>query len=359
VVLLVLSAGAFVRGVERGLRSSGDAGNVILLGAGSEESVERSEINPAAGQLALASIKGIRGRLGVPYVSPEVHMQLGVRESRDATRSSQMMLRGITPAAFLVHSRARLVEGRLPEPGRYEIAAGSLASTKLTLSDARLGIGQKLYFDDRDWTIVGRFEAPGTVMESEIWTPLSDLQLVAKRDNLSCVVLTLDTAEFDDVDAFARQRLDLELVAMRETDYYARLSAFYRPIQVMVWVTAAFIALGGLLGGLNTMYAAFAGRIREIGALQAIGYSRGAIVASFVQESVLATAAGALVAALVAVVLLDGLHVRFSMGVFGLSIDAPVLVLGLGAGLTLGILGALPPATRALRLPIAEALKAV
>jgi ABC-type antimicrobial peptide transport system permease subunit len=127
----------------------------------------------------------------------------------------------------------------------------------------------------------------------------------------------------------------------------------------MVWATASLIALGGLLGGLNTMYAAFASRVREIGALQSIGYARGAIVISLVQESLLATAAGALLACVIGLVALDGLHVRFSMGVFGLTIDSTVMALGLCAGLGLGLIGALPPAWRALRLPIAEALKAV
>ena len=75
-----------------------------------------------------------------------------------------------------------------------------------------------------------------------------------------------DTAEFDDVDVFAKQRLDLELVAMCESDYYRKLREFFSPIRTMVWITAILIASGGVLGGLNTMYAAFASRVREIGA---------------------------------------------------------------------------------------------
>ena len=282
-----------------------------------------------------------------------------IKETAEDADGHHVMLRGITPAAFLVHPQARIVEGRAPEPGRDELLIGALAGTKMGLPPQRLGIGQTLSLDGRPWTIVGRFDAPGSVMESEIWTPLSDLQLAAKRDNLSCVVLTLDRGgDFDDVDAFTRTRLDLELVALRESDYYANLRLFYRPIQAMVWVTAILIATGGLFGGLNTMYAAFASRVRELGSLQAIGFSRGAIVVSLVQESLLATAAGALIASGLAVLLLDGLTVRFSMGVFGLTIDSTVLLTGLAAGLVLGLAGALPPAWRCLRLPISEALKA-
>src|SRR4029078_10116349 len=112
---------------------------------------------------------------------------------------------------FLVHAQVRVVEGRAPEAGRDEIMLGSLVGARFDLQPARLAIGQTLAFDQRLFTIVGKFEAPGTVMEAAIWMTLSDLQIRARRDNLSCVVLTLDDqGEFDDVDTFARTRLDLE-----------------------------------------------------------------------------------------------------------------------------------------------------
>ena len=359
VVLLVLAAGAFVRGMEKSLRVSGGSDNVILLGAGSEESFERSEIGPAVGSLVQAAVPGIKARAGVAYVSPEVHLMTELQEAPGG-RPLPVLLRGVTPEALLVHTQVRVVEGRLPQPGEAEMMVGRLAGTRMDLSADRLAVGQTLWFDKRAWTIVGEFEAPGTVMESEVWCPLSQLQIAARRDNLSCVVLTLDPArgEFADVDLFCKTRLDLELVAMRERDYYAGLLAFFRPIRAMVWVTALLVATGGIMGGLNTMYAAFAARVRELGSLQAIGYSRTAIVVSLVQESLLAAAAGALLAAVAGVMLLDGLSVRFSMGAFGLVVDPPVVGMGLLAGVLLGVIGALPPAWRCLRMPITEALKA-
>ena len=136
-----------------------------------------------------------------------------------------------------------------------------------------------------------------------------------------------------------------------------KLAAFFGPIRAMVWATAVLIASGGVLGGLNTMYAAFASRVREVGALQAMGFARRAIVVSLVQESLVASAAGALLAAGLGLLLLDGLTVPFSAGVFGLVVDAPVLATGLAGGLLLGLVGALPPALRCLRLPITDALK--
>ncbi len=358
VVLLILASASFVRGMNRSLALSGNERNVILMGAGSEESIERSEVSANAGSLVAASVAGIKQRLGVPYVSPEVHVMLPLKFEREDAEPLRAVLRGVTPGAFLVHPQIRVIAGRVPRPGADELMLGRLAATRMGVEPRRLAVGRTLWFDQRPWTITGHFEAPGTVMEAEIWCPLSDLQIVSKRDNLSCVVLTLDTAEFADVDVFTKMRLDLELVAMREQAYYAKLHSFYGPVRGMVWVTAVLIALGGIFGGLNTMYAAFAARVRELGSLQALGFSRSALIMSLVQESVLATVTGALLAAGVGLVFLDGVAVSFSMGAFGLVLDADVLLMGLGAGLLLGLVGALPPAWRCLRMPVSEALKA-
>jgi len=359
VVMLVLAAGAFVRGMENSLRQTGGDRNVILLGAGSEESFERSEISPTVPGEVAASVRGIKTRLDIPFVSPEIYLEAMVTADAGGPEIGPVTLRGVKAEAFVVHTQVRLVEGRIPEPGHDQILVGANVAGRLGLSPDRLAVGQTLRFDDRVWTISGRFIAPGTVMEAEIWAPLAELQLAARRENLSCVVLTLDdTGEIDDVDVFVKRRLDLELVAMSERQYYHQLSDFFRPIQMMVWATALLIAVGGLLGGLNTMYAAFAGRVRELGTLQSLGFGRSAIVVSLVQESLLAAAGGTLLAVLMSLVLLDGRAVRFSMGVFGLSIDANVMLQGLAAGLLLGLIGAIPPAVRCLRLPIATALKA-
>jgi len=126
----------------------------------------------------------------------------------------------------------------------------------------------------------------------------------------------------------------------------------------MVLSTAGLIALGGVLGGLNTTYAAFAARVREVGMLQALGYSRASIVCSLTEESVFAAACGALIGVAIGAPLLGGAAVRFAMGAFALVVDAPVLLAGVLGGLLVGLVGAIPPAVRCLRLPITEALKA-
>ena len=172
--------------------------------------------------------------------------------------------------SLLVHDTVQLLEGRFPSPG--EVMVGSLAHRKLGVPAGDLSVGEAISFGRSQFKIAGIFTAPGTVLESEIWFDRNDLATVTQRDSLSAVVLRLDDAEFDDVQVFTLQRNDLELAAIREDNYYDKLSSFYAPIRTMTWLTAALVAAGAVFGGLNTLYAAFASRIKELATLQSIGF---------------------------------------------------------------------------------------
>jgi putative ABC transport system permease protein len=354
VVLLVMSALAINNGMNRVLAASGSPENVILLGAGSEESIQRSEVPERVAGIVEAAVPGISEALGVRAVSSEIHYMNYI--SISSGQRAQAMFRGVTPQALRVHPQIRLIDGVFPSSGQAMV--GRLSWRKLGVPEASLKVGSKVQLDGQEITISGIFAAPGTVIESEIWLPLGDLRVIAKRETISCVVLRLDDAtDFTEVDLFAKQRLDLELAAMRESDYYGQLSAFFKPLRIMTWITAGLIAAGAVFGGLNTLYAAFAPRVREMAALQAIGFSRRTLLISLVQESTMACLAGALIASVVALMLLDGRMVPFSIGTFTLEISPGVAAAGILTGVGLGWLGALPPAVRCLLPPLPAALR--
>ncbi len=355
VSMLVLAAVGFGRGMERSFAASGLATNALVLGAGSEESVERSEIPPTTASILAASIDGLRIVAGKPAVSPEIHAALPAATtgvSRDG-REPPAIFRGFEPEAFLVHPQVRLTAGRWPARGADEIAAAPGALAKLDGAT----LGSSITVAGIDFEIVGLFEAPGTAMHGECWMRLDRLAQLTQRTTHSCVIAALGDAEFDDIDAFTTMRLDLETVAMREQDYYERLTSLLTPIRVLVLATALLVAAGGILGGVNAMYAAFSSRVREVGTLQALGFSRTAIAVSLLVESSVACIAGALIGCLAALLLLDGLAIGFSMGSFGLTIDSPALLAGISSGILLGALGALPAIIRCLALPIPTALR--
>ena len=238
--------------------------------------------------------------------------------------------------------------------------AGRLAAAKLGRSAESLAVGQAVTFEGRTWRVSGQFAAVGSALESELWCPLEDLQQAMKRQDLSVVALTLAPGvPLAAVDEFCKERIDLELQATPETAYYEALHKHYAPVRAVAWLVVVLVAGAGVFAGLNTMYGAVVGRVRELATLQTLGYARRAIALALVQESVLLAAAASLAAATIALSLINGLAVRFTMGAFTLRIDSVAVFVGAGTGLLLGVVGAIPPALRAMRLPVAEGLKAV
>lgn len=355
VVGLVMAAVAINDGMKRVLAASGSPHNVLLVGAGSEESMQRSEVPERSAGIAEAAVPGIAEKLGVRAVSSEIHY-MNYLEFEDGHKA-QALLRGVTPPALRVHPEVRLTAGRFPAAG--ELMAGRFAWRKLGIAPDQLQPGARVVLDGQEMRVSGLFSAPGTVLESEIWATLGDLRVLAKRETVSCVVLRLDDpGDFAEAEIFTKQRLDLELSALRESDYYARLNAFFRPLRVMTWITAGLIATGAVFGGINTLYAAFASRVREMATLQAVGYGRSALLISLVQESTLACLMGTLLASFTVLLLLEGQTLPFSIGAFTLEISPKVAVSGIVTGLLLGLIGTLPPAIRCLKPALPTALRA-
>lgn len=357
VVLLVFIVVGFIRGLERTLAISGDPSVVLVYSLGAEQNIENSAIPARTPALLTASLEGVQKRFGVPHISPELYLGTRVQTGDDG-KPGLGLIRGVTSTAPLVRRGVRLTEGQWPTPG--EVMVGKLAATKLGCDASDLAVGEEIVFEKKKWRISGRFSAGGAAFESEIWCRLPELQQVLKRQDLSVVAILLNSgASVTDVELFCKGRTDLELQALAEMAYYQSLQKHYRPMRLLAWTVVLLVAGAGVFAGLNMMYGAVAGRIREIATLQAVGYRRHAILVSIVQEGALLAAAASLIAGAAAVLLINGMAVRFTMGAFVLRIDGMALIAGCGVGFLLGVFGAVPPAIKALRLSVAESLKAI
>lgn len=356
VVLLVLTVVGFIRGLESSLVVSGDPRVVLVHAPGAAENIENSTVAGRIAPLMAASVKAVRQRYGAAYTSPEIYHGTQVRTASDNT-PAMGLIRGVGDSARLVRRQVQITDGHWPGAG--EILAGRLAAAKLGRPDADLAIGQIIVFENRQWRISGRFAAAGSAIEAELWCSLEELQQASKRQDCSLVAVALGPGgDAGDVEEFCSTRRDLELEATPEIEYYAMLQKHYQPVRWVAWLTVLLVAGAGVFTGMNAMYGAVVGRVREFAALQTVGFTRRAIALSLVQEAVLLAAAASLIAAALAVLLVNGAAVRFTMGAFTLTIDGPALLIGCGAGLLVGAVGAIPPAIHAMRLPIVEGLKA-
>ena len=169
-----------------------------------------------------------------------------------------------------------------------------------------------------------------------------------KRDTVSCVVVKtqmLDAVE--EIDLLCKKRLDLEIVSMSEIQYYKRVSAFYTPIRWMSWVCAVLISTGALLGGLNSMNAAFTARKKEFGTLQAIGFKRIIILLSILEETLMISALALIISAII-ISFVGDISIPYSIGVFELNYSFAQFNIGIITTLLIALIGALIPAVKLL-----------
>ena len=356
VVMLVFVVVGFIRGLEKSLAVSGDPQVAIIFALGMGENLEYSSIDMGSSDVVAASVEGIQERNGQKYVSPELYLGTSMTLP-DKDQARMGLVRGVTPAALLVRRQVELKEGQWPKSG--EVLVGRLAATKLGVSAGDVAIGKTIKLEGRDWKISGTFAAGGAAFESEVWCRLDELQQAMKRQDISLVAVTLAPGtEFSNVELFCMERLDLELQAVRESEYYATLQKDYGPVRMLAWLVVLLVSGAGVFAGLNTMYGSVVGRIRELSTLQTIGFARRAMLVSLIQEGVILAAAASLTATAAALLFINHASVRFTMGAFALRIDDVAVLIGCGVGLLLGVFGAIPPAIRALRMPIVDGLRA-
>lgn len=346
--LLVIAMTAFANGILRAGASAAQDDVVLLLGSSAEVDLVRSVVPRGSAEVAAASAPGILTVDGKRAASVELHI---------ATRSGSQvgLLRGVTDAAYLVHPRVQVVDGREPR-APFELMVGPLAHTRLGVPASELAVGKTLHLERRDFTIVGRFAAPGTVHEAEMWGRLVDVMLATKREDVSCVVCRLASPEsLDELRLFAARRVDLEIAAVPERELMKALTASLEPIIVLARWMAVLALVAGAFACANTMFAAVLARTRELATLRSLGWSPFAVALALVQESALVAACGGGIGILIALAIGD-VSLRYPMGALSLQPDETSRLLGLGAALASGVFGGIVPAVRAVRIPLVEAI---
>jgi putative ABC transport system permease protein len=346
--MLVIAMHAFADGMSTAALGSAHGDAVVLLGTSAEVDLVRSVIPRGSAEVAAAAAPGVLTVDGQRAASVELHI---------ATRNGEQigLLRGVTPAAYLVHRQVTVVAGREPrEP--FEIMVGALAATRMGLPPAAMAIGSTLPLERREFTIVGHFAAPGTIYEAELWARLPDVMLATKREDVSCVVLRLaDPATLPEMLLFAGRRIDLEIAAVPEPELMQALASTVTPIAALAQWMAVLAVVAGAFACANTMFAAVLARTRELATLRALGYSPAAVAVGLVQESAMVALAGGAIGTLAALAI-GAVSLRYPMGALLLEPDLQSRAVGLTAALASGLLGGIVPAVRAVRIPLIEAI---
>ena len=358
VVGVLVAMLAMGEGFEATLNRTGNDTSAIVLRGGSQ--AETNSVITRDQVPLVSQLDGIaRGSDGRPLVSPELSQVVSLTTRADGT-DANAQLRGVGDAAWTLRPQVRISEGRKFAAGKRELVVGAGAQKQYV----GLEVGQQVEFANQPWTIVGVFES-GDSHESELWADAEVLGPTYQRTSFQSVTVKLDGKDgFQRLKAAlaADPRLKLDVETTRH--YYNKQSeGLTKLITILGTVVGSIMAIGAVFGALNTMYAAVAGRAREIATMRALGFRGLPVVVAVMLETMLLALLGGLLGAGLAWLVFNGYTVstlgsNFSQVVFQFKVSPELLWNGLKWALGIGLVGGLFPALRAARLPVTTALRA-
>lgn len=219
----------------------------------------------------------------------------------------------------------------------------------------------------RQWIVKGVFKSSGSTFDSEIWAKRDIVgPMFGKNTYTSLVLRTAGAPEAAKMQKyFEKDFKDAAVRAYQEKEYYSSLAQTTKQFLVAIIVITAIMSIGGICGVMNTMFAAVANRIRDIGVLRILGFSRMDVQMSFLLESlVLALIGGASGCLLGCLAHGSKASSIVSSGpgggkfvVLELVVSGDVIAVGLTATLVMGLLGGILPSIRAMFVRPLESLR--
>jgi putative ABC transport system permease protein len=357
-VAVLLAVLAMVDGLRHSFDSSGHELNLLVTRRGATAELT-SILTPAVYQLLRVRPGIARTARGEPMASLE--LVTGLAQPKQGTGTLSITLRGISPMGWALRERARIIEGRMFEPGRREIVAGATVARR----HPQFGVGQIVKFARGEWLVTGVVDTGDSAGNNEIFADLNQAAAGYNRKEALSTILVraVDKVAQAALAAELKQDPQLNVQAVPQREYYASQMISAAPVQAMGFFVAFLLALGSSFAAMNTMYTAVARRAAEIGTLRVLGFSRRAVLSSFLLESLLLSLVGGALGCLLVLPLNGygssiGSLVSFSEIAFQFRITPARMLTGLVFAAAMGALGGLMPAWSAARKSVLTALRA-
>ena len=344
-------------GLRKTLVDTGSYDNVIVIRRASTTEVQ-SGIDRHQASIAETQPEIAIGQNGRRLAAKEMVVIINLPKRR-SEKPSNVTIRGINEQSLLLRPQVELIEGRMPKAGSSEVITGE----NITRRFRGCGIGEKLQFGMRDWTVVGAFRAGSTGFNSEIWGDVDQLMQSFRRPVYSSVTFKLrDASDFEALKERIESDPRLTLEARREIQYYADQSEMMTKFLRILGMSLTIIfSIGAMIGATITMYAAVANRTSEIGTLRALGFQRRNILFAFLAESMLMSIVGGFIglffASFMQLLTISTVNWQtFSELAFSFTLTGSIVYESLAFSVIMGFLGGVFPAFRASKMNIVDAL---
>lgn len=346
-------------GLKKTLVSTGEHDNVVVIRKGAETEVQSAIDRNQASIMEMHPSVAI-GADGRPLASKEEVVLISLVKI-SSNKPSNVVIRGVSPTGLGLRPQVKLVAGRMFKAGSSEIIVGSSVAKGFSGTQ----IGEHLRFAQRDWTVVGTFDAGGSGFDSEIWGDVDQLMQSFRRTSYSSMVVRLAQTNL-----FDRFKADID-VDPRLADEAKREQAFYSDqskalstfINILGFTLSTIFSIAAMIGAMITMYASVANRVAEIGTLRALGFKRINVLAAFLVEAMLLALVGGIAglgcAALMQFASFSTTNFQtFADLSFRFILTPTIVVKTLAFSVTMGLIGGFLPAMRAARMNIVDALRA-
>lgn len=392
-VLIVMLA--FVNGMYKLTESSGHPENVIILSDGATDEifsnlgyrdVSEVEFNPAV----------VRDSLGKPLASWEtyviVNQPIPIHVRKGERKRRFVQVRGILDPEISgkVHHIA-LKSGNWFSTGdtgggvrEVLLTEAGKEPRKINATEAVLGqgiakeigpdynkpileVGDVFNMGDKYWVVAGIMDSGGSTFDSEIWAKWKTVaERFGKQTFTTLVISTTNqqTAAATAIDLVKNYK-KAALQAIVETEYYDKLNNTNKQFLIAILFVAAVVAVGGVFGIMNTMFAAISQRSKDIGVLRIIGFAPWQILVSFFLEAIILSFFGGVLGCIVGS-FADGFTASSIMSSGGgggknillrLTVDMKLIFSGILFAVAMGMVGGLLPAFSAMRIKPLESLR--
>ncbi len=302
----------------------------------------------------IEQLPGIRRNAqGKPIVVLQLMVFIQARSRVDHARAGFPLI-AVTPGITDYQPELHITAGRMFTPGLHEL----IASNKCARQYDDFGVGAKRHLRGGEWLVVGNFDLPSTVCL--VFADGATILSAFGRQTYNQANLMLESpAAFAGLVRALKANPSLHLKAQHQADVLAQnTQQLDGLLNFASYFLGAIMALAATIGAANSLYAIVDSRRRELATLRAVGFNGAPIVASIVSESILLAVPGALLGAIIAWLLFNGLLTSPLGASFHMAVTPELAALGLGWALSIGLISGLMPALRAASVPVTAALRA-
>jgi putative ABC transport system permease protein len=255
---------------------------------------------------------------------------------------SAVIVVGWEPGSRLMN-RLEIIAGQSLAPGgpKKAILGKTLAA------NTGLKVGDKLPMYGERVEVKGIYDGHNVFENGGLFVPLDELQQM--MDTKLVTVFSISLEHPDDPAELAAvmrrvEEMDSSLLAQPAADFVNNIQQI-KLARGVAWAISAIAVVIGAIGMLNTMVMSVAERVREIGTLRAIGWTKRRVMSIIFCESILLSVGGAALGTAAAIGLtkfLSGFHV--TSGLIQGGIAPFVMVQGVLVAILVGVSGAAFPA---------------